>query len=118
MTTQIHAIQVHSYGNSDQLTFEQLPQPEPKEGEVLVRVHAAGVNPMDWKIRSGVSQNVRPPSFPYVPGVDFAGVIESVGTDVTAFHVGQEVFGCAWGTYTQYALAPVNYTALKGVCLW
>ena len=113
MTTFIQAIQVHHSGNSDQLTFEQIPQPEPKEGEVLVRVHAAGVNPMDWKVRSGVSQNVRPQSFPYVPGVDFAGVIESVGADVTAFHVGQEVFGCAWGTYTQYALVPVNYTALK-----
>ena len=62
MARQIHAIQIYSYGNSDQLTFDQIPQPVPKEGEVLVRVHAAGVNPMDWKIRSGVSQTLRPQS--------------------------------------------------------
>ena len=113
MTTQIDAIQVHNYGNPDQLKFGQITQPEPKEGEVLVRVHAAGVNPMDWKIRSGVAKNFMPQSFPFIPGADFAGVIESVGPDVTAFQVGQEVFGSAQGTYAQYTLAPVNYTTLK-----
>jgi NADPH:quinone reductase-like Zn-dependent oxidoreductase len=68
---------------------------------------------MDWKIRSGVSQNFRPQSFPYVPGADFAGVIERVGADVTVFDVGQEVFGCVQGTYTQYTLAPVRYITAK-----
>lgn len=113
MARQIHAIQVHQYGHSDQLKFEQIPQLEPKEDEVLIRVHAAGVNPMDWKIRSGVSQNFGAQSFPYILGVDFAGVIESIGADVTTFHIGQEVLGSTWGTYAQYALAPVNYVALK-----
>ncbi len=113
MATSMHAIQVHSYGDPDQLKSEQITKPEPKDGEVLVRVHAAGVNPMDWKIRSGAVKNFMPQSFPYIPGADFAGVIESVGTGVTAFQVGQEVFGTAQGTYAQYALAPTNYTALK-----
>ncbi len=113
MTTQINAIQVHNYGNPDQLKSEQVAQPEPKEGEVLVHVHAAGVNPMDWKIRSGAVKNFMPQSFPFIPGADFAGVIESVGADVTAFQVGQEVFGSTQGTYAQYTLAPVNRIALK-----
>lgn len=114
MATQIRAIQVHSYGDADQLKFEQTTQPEPKAGEVLVRVHAAGVNPVDWKIRSGAMKNFMQQSFPYVPGADFAGVIERVGAGVTEFQVGQEVFGRgSQGTYTQYAIAPVNSTTLK-----
>ncbi len=114
MPTQINAIQVHNYGNADQLKFEQIAQPEPKEGEVLVRVHAAGVNPMDWKIRSGALKDFMPKSLPYIPGDAFAGTIEKVGAGVTTFQVGQEVFGRgSQGTYTQYAIAPANTTALK-----
>ncbi len=115
MATYIQAIQVYSFGNADQLKFEQIAKPEPKEGEVLARVHAAGVNPADWMIRSGgVPQHLRPQSFPYIPGSDFAGVIEGVGDNVTAFHVGQEVFGSIFqGTYTQYVVVPINSIALK-----
>jgi NADPH:quinone reductase-like Zn-dependent oxidoreductase len=113
MATQIQAIQVYDYGDANQLKLEQIAQPEPKEGEVLVRVRAAGVNPVDWKIRSGAMKNFMQLPFPYVPGADFAGVIEKVGTGVTAFQVGQEVFGRAQGTYTQYAVVPVNDIALK-----
>ena len=114
MATQIQAIQVHDYGDADQLKLETIAQPEPKEGEVLVRVHAAGVNPMDWKIRSGAAKSFMQPSFPYVPGHAFAGTIEKVGPGVTAFQVEQEVFGLSsQGTYTQYTTAPVNVIALK-----
>ncbi len=114
MTTQIQAIQVHNYGNADQLQLEQIAQPEPKEGEVLVRVHAAGVNPVDWKIRSGAMKDFMKLSFPYIPGADFAGVIEKVGAGVSAFQAGQEVFGrSSQGTYTQFAIASANTTALK-----
>lgn len=114
MTTPIQAIQVHDYGEPEQLKFEQATQPEPKAGEVLVRVHAAGVNPMDWKIRSGVMKAFWPQKFPYIPGADLAGVIERVGADVTAFQVGQEVFGSSsQGSYTQYAIAPISTIALK-----
>ena len=113
-TKTIHAIQIHGYGDADQLKLEQIPQPEPQEGEVLVRVYAAGVNPVDWKLRAGWMKNFRPSTFPYVPGADLAGVVEKVGRGVTAFQPGQEVFGrSSQGSYTEYGIAPANTLALK-----
>lgn len=115
MTTHtITAIQVHDYGDADQLRLEQIPQPEPREGEVLVRLHAAGVNPVDWKIRTGWMKNFRPMTFPYIPGADLAGVVAQVGSGVTRWQLGQEVFGRgSQGTYAEYALAPAAALALK-----
>jgi len=118
MATQktINAIQVHAYGDADQLKHEQIAQPQPQEGEVLVRVHAAGVNPVDWKIRSGAMKAFMQATFPYVPGVDLAGVVEQVGPGVTTFQVGQEVFGQSArgrGSYTEYSVASANSLALK-----
>jgi len=115
MSTQtIRAIQVHDYGNADQLKLEQIPRPEPQEGEALVRVYAAGVNPVDWKIRAGGLKAFRPATFPYVPGADLAGVVEKVGRGVSAFQPGQEVFGrSSQGTYAEYSIVPANALALK-----
>jgi NADPH:quinone reductase-like Zn-dependent oxidoreductase len=115
MSTQIiKAIQVHDYGNADQLKLEQIPQPQPQEGEVLVRVYAAGVNPVDWKLRSGLMKAFRPSTFPYVPGADLAGIVEKVGPGVTVFQPGQAVFGrSSNGSYAEYAIAPANALALK-----
>ena len=115
MSTQtMKAIQVHDYGNVDQLKLEQIPQPAVQEGEVLVRVYAAGVNPVDWKIRAGRLKDFRPATFPYVPGADLAGVVEKVGSGVTAFQPGQEVFGrSSQGSYAEYSIAPANALALK-----
>ena len=113
-TRTINAIQVHDYGDTDQLKLEQIPQPEPQEGEVLVRVYAAGVNPMDWKFRSGLIKAFMPSTFPYVPGADLAGIVEKVGPGVTVFQPGQEVFGrSSNGSYAQYSIAPANALALK-----
>src|SRR5215469_14261728 len=113
-TRTINAIQVHDYGDTDQLKLEQIPQPQPQEGEVLVRVYAAGVNPVDWKIRSGMLKAFRPSTFPYVPGADLAGTVEQVGPGVTTFQPGQAVFGRgSKGTYAESALAPANVLALK-----
>ncbi len=119
MTTQTNnAIQVHNYGDADQLKLEQISVPEPKEGEVLVRVHAAGVNPVDWKIRTGMLKDFMPATFPYVPGSDVAGVVAKVGPGVTAFQTGQEVFGrSSKGSYAEYAIAPVSTLALKPASL-
>ena len=109
-----NAIQVHAYGDADQLKHQQIAQSEPQEGEVLVRVHAAGVNPIDWKIRSGMLKAFMPATFPYVPGLDIAGVVEQVGSGVTAFKVGQEVFGQSpRGSYTEYGITTANSLALK-----
>ncbi len=110
----INAIQVYDYGDPDQLKLAQIERPEPQEGEVLVRVHAAGVNPVDWKIRSGIYRNLMPATFPYTPGADLAGVVERVGSGVTTFQPGQEVFGrSSQGSYTEYALAQASSLALK-----
>jgi NADPH:quinone reductase-like Zn-dependent oxidoreductase len=110
----INAIQVHDYGEPDQLKLVQIECPEPKEGEVLVRVYAAGVNPVDWKIRSGMYRNYMPTDLPYVPGADLAGIVETVGSGVVDFQPGQEVYGrSAHGSYTEYAIASANSLALK-----
>lgn len=108
------AIQVHAYGGADRLTLDQIPRPEPGDGEALVRVRAAGVNPIDWKLREGAMKDFMPMSFPYVPGVELAGVVERVGPGVTAVRPGQEVFGrAARGSYAAYALAPARDLAPK-----
>src|SRR6185295_4493508 len=76
--------------------------------EVLVRVHAAGVNPVDWKIREGRLGKILLPS---VLGIDFSGVVEVLGPEVTDFHPGSAVFGSVAdesGSYAEYALAPVT----------
>ena len=106
------AIQVHAYGGADQLTLDQIPRPAPQDGEVLVRVRAAGVNPVDWKIREGWMKDVMPLSLPYVPGIDLAGVVERVGPGVTTVRPGQEVFGRGvHGSYAAYALAAAEAVA-------
>jgi NADPH:quinone reductase-like Zn-dependent oxidoreductase len=115
MSTQTtRAIQVHDYGDIDQLKLEQIARPEPQEDEVLVRVHAAGVNPIDWKIRAGLMKAFMPMQFPYIPGTELAGIVEKVGSDVTTFQPGQAVFGrSSRGSYAEYSLAPASTLALK-----
>jgi NADPH:quinone reductase-like Zn-dependent oxidoreductase len=114
----MHAIQIHDYGDAGQLRLEEISQPEPQVGEVLVRVHAAGVNGLDWKIRAGFMKSFMPSTFPYVPGIELAGVVERVGPGVTAFRAGQEVFGqSSRGAYAEYCIAPVQSLALKPATL-
>jgi NADPH:quinone reductase-like Zn-dependent oxidoreductase len=126
MTT-MRAIQVHTYGDATQLHLEQISQPVPGEGQVLVRVHAAGVNGMDWQIRSGFLKDVMPSgflkdvmpvTFPYVPGIELAGVVERVGPAVTALQPGQAVFGLTRaGAYAQYCLVSAQTLAPKPTSL-
>lgn len=115
MSTQnIQAIRVHQYGGPEELKLEQIARPVPQEGEVLVRVYAAGVNPIDWKIRSGALKNMFPVPLPHIPGRDIAGIVEEVGPGVTAFQTGQAVFGqSAQGGYSEYTTASVKTLALK-----
>ena len=87
------AVRAHGYGDAGMLSFEDAPLPSPGEGEVLVRVHAASVNPADWKLRA------------IIPGRDVSGVVEAVGPGVTQFAQGDAVFGNADGAYAQYAVA-------------
>ena len=75
----MQAIQVHQYGGPEELTLEQVPCPDPQAGEVLIRVHAAGVLPADWKLRQGLLHGFSKISFPYIPGSAIAGVVKQVG---------------------------------------
>jgi NADPH:quinone reductase-like Zn-dependent oxidoreductase len=114
----IPAIRVYQYGGADQLRLESIPRPVPQDGEVLVRVQAIGVNPVDWKIRQGLFHAFSPSQFPYIPGADLAGIVEGVGPNVTTFQAGQAVFGqTRKGSYTEYAVAPVSTLALKPASL-
>ena len=99
------AIQVQKYGHADQMALRQVQRPKPSKGQVLVKIHDAGLNPVDWKIREGYLKDLRPTAFPYTMGQDFAGEVISIGKDVTGFKKGDRVFGFAEGTYAEYALA-------------
>jgi NADPH:quinone reductase-like Zn-dependent oxidoreductase len=99
----MRAIRYHEHGSADVLKLEEIPLPEPAEGEVLVRVRAAGVNPVDWKQRSGMN-----PNLPATPGIDLSGLVEKIGPGVTGIELGQEVWGTGQGSYAEFAIAPAN----------
>ncbi|MDB5074639.1 MAG: NADP-dependent oxidoreductase [Chloroflexi bacterium] len=108
----MQAIRFHEYGGPEKLVLDTLERPAPKEGEVLLKVHAAGVNPVDWKFRAGYLQQWMPIQLPYVPGNDVAGTVEEVGPGVTEFRKGQAVYGLAQGgTYAQYVVVPASQLA-------
>ncbi|MEH2248369.1 NADP-dependent oxidoreductase [Nostoc sp.] len=114
MSNMIQAIRIHNYGESDVLTLEAIAQPEPQPNEVLIRVQAAGINPIDWKIRAGYMKEIFPMPLPFTPGMDVAGIVEAIGADVKAFQVGQAVYGeLRMGAYAQFATAPQDAIALK-----
>ncbi len=114
----IQAIRVYQYGGPEQLKLEQIPCPEPQPGEVLVRVHAAAVLPVEWKIRQGAFHAFQPAAFPYIPGSAFAGIVDEVGPGVTTFRSGQAVFGrSSQGTYAEYTTASAEAIALKPASL-
>src|SRR6266850_1585334 len=105
-TATMKAVRIHSFGGPEVLRLEDVPTPEPKPDELLVRVFAAGVNPADWKFREGLLGKI---PLPTIMGSDFSGEVEAVGHDVTDFHVGQPVFGVVGdesGSYAQFVVAP------------
>ncbi|HTL59167.1 MAG TPA: NADP-dependent oxidoreductase [Candidatus Limnocylindrales bacterium] len=112
-TATIKAVRIHSFGGPEVLRLEEVPRPEPNADELLVQVHAAGVNPVDWKIREGHLGKIPLPS---IMGSDFTGVVEALGPGVTEFRVGEPVFGTASdesGSYAEFALAPVTHVTEK-----
>jgi NADPH:quinone reductase-like Zn-dependent oxidoreductase len=109
----MQAVRFHEYGPASGLRLERVERPEPGEGEVLVRVRAAGVNPIDWKYRAGYLREFAPLELPHVPGIDVAGSVEAAGTNVTEFAAGDDVLGRGSGTYAEFALAPVASLAPK-----
>lgn len=119
----MRAIRVHEHGGPEVLRYDEVPTPEPRPGEVLVRVHAVGVNPPDWYLRDGLTNlppETRPKfSLPVVPGTDVSGVVEAVAADVDGLDVGDEVFGLLrfpsfdGSAYAEYVTAPVSDLARK-----
>lgn len=107
------AARIYSYGHSDQIRLEDVPRPPVGPGEVLVRVRAAGVNPIDWKIREGYLRDSLAVSFPFTLGQDFSGEIEECGPDVVGFRRGDGVFGFASGAYAQYVSVRLGNLAQK-----
>jgi NADPH:quinone reductase-like Zn-dependent oxidoreductase len=108
---------IYSYGGPGVLTYEDAPRPYPVDHEVLVRVHAAGINPVDWKIREGHLQGMLHHTLPLVLGWDVSGVVESIGSGVTRFKVGDEVFSrpdiSRDGAYAEFTLIHEAELALK-----
>jgi NADPH2:quinone reductase len=97
------AIRVHQFGGPEVLKLEDAPDPKPGSGQVLVRVRAVGINPVETYIRDG---KYGPRQFPFMPGTDAAGIVEAVGPNVTRFKPGDRVYtaGSVSGTYAELAL--------------
>jgi NADPH:quinone reductase-like Zn-dependent oxidoreductase len=95
------AIVVHQYGGPEVLKFEDYPDPVPGPGEVLVRVAATSVNPIDYKRRAGLTKDFYPLQFPGLIGVDIAGTVVKIGPGVEDFSVGDQVFAMADNTYAE-----------------
>jgi NADPH:quinone reductase-like Zn-dependent oxidoreductase len=109
------AVRIHEFGDPSVLRYEETPTPEPAEDQILIKVHVAGVNPVDGKIRSGKFPRFHP-TFPAILGRDFSGVIERVGSRVKDWKPGDEVFGMpdyTRGTYAEYAVATSGEIARK-----
>ncbi|MBW7970238.1 NADP-dependent oxidoreductase [Bradyrhizobium sp. BR 10289] len=120
------AVRMHAFGGPNVLIYENAPKPELKDGEVLVRVHAVGINPPDWYLREGY--RMLPPewqpkvAFPIIPGTDISGTVEAVGDQVQGFAAGDEVYamvrfpeGLAGqsSAYAEYVSVPAAQLALK-----
>lgn len=105
------AIRIHEYGDAGTLRLEEVQNPSISEDQILVRVHDAGVNPVDWKIRQGDMKQVIAASFPLTIGQDVAGEVAKRGTAVKRFAIGDRVFGFAQGAYAEYAAAPESTVA-------
>lgn len=123
-TQTMKAVRLHQFGGPEVLRYEEAPTPELQAGEVLVRVHAVGINPPDWYLRDGYK--TLPPDWrpavplPVIPGSDVSGVVEAVAPDVQSFSVGDEVYSMvrfpSFGesaAYAEYVAVPASDLALK-----
>ncbi len=115
----MHAVRIHAYGGPDALVYEAVPRPDPGPGELRVRVRAAGVNPVDWKVRAGYLAAYLPHRFPLTLGWDLSGVVDAVGpavehgaagapTGAAPFAVGDAIVARSEitrdGAYAEYAI--------------
>lgn len=109
----MHAIRIHQFGDTDNLKLEEVPQPQPQPGEVLIRTEACGVNPIDWKTCSGGGAAPFIGDLPFIPGWEFAGIVEAVANDAAGLQPGDPVYGMIRfpdpaGCYAEYLVAPAD----------
>ena len=111
------AVRIHSYGGPEVLKYEDAPRPELGTTDLLIRVYAAGINPIDWKIRAGHFKDSRPYSFPLILGWDVSGVVEAAGAGVGTFKKGHEVYSrpdiARNGAYAEYIAVKETEVAFK-----
>ena len=86
------AVRIHAYGNADMLIYEETPIPEFWENDVLIKVVAASVNPVDFKVREGHLKEMITPQMPLTLGCDVAGIVSAIGAQITRFKVGDAVY--------------------------
>lgn len=104
------AILIKEYGDESVLNYTDVDRPEPKADEILVKIYAAGVNPIDWKIRDGI-YGIK---LPFIPGADFAGTVEEAGADVEKFKKDDAVYGkILLGCYAEYVVVKENELGRK-----
>jgi NADPH:quinone reductase-like Zn-dependent oxidoreductase len=115
------AVRIHTQGGPETLVYEDAPRPTPLTNEVLIRVRAASVNPVDWKIRDGYGKEIFNHQMPLILGWDVAGTIEAVGPEVDKFKLGEPVYGYTSllrdGAYAEFAIAKQEEIALKPASL-
>ena len=111
------AIRIHEFGGPDVLRTDNIAVPAPADDEVLVKVYATSINPIDWKIRKGASQAKFPVTLPFTLGWDVSGVVEQKGDNVTGFEVGAEVYSrpspARNGAYAEYIVIKASEVARK-----
>jgi NADPH:quinone reductase-like Zn-dependent oxidoreductase len=111
------AVRIHEYGGPEVLKYEDAPRPQPAAGEVLIRVHAAGVNPVDRGVRSGFLKERIKYALPMIPGWDVSGVVEAVGPGVARLKAGDAVYSrpdiARDGSYAEYIVVKESEVALK-----
>ncbi|MGC1870892.1 MAG: NADP-dependent oxidoreductase [Acidobacteriaceae bacterium] len=99
------AVQLHAYGGVDQLFYEDVPDPKPGPGELLVKVAATSVNPIDWKLRRGDRKDAMPLKLPAILGRDVAGTVASLGSGTQGFQAGDRVMGLVNRAYAEFLVA-------------
>jgi NADPH:quinone reductase-like Zn-dependent oxidoreductase len=105
------AVVLHEYGPPRNLKYEDVADPKPGPGEVLVRVQAVSLNPIDWKMRSGAAKERFPVEFPAILGRDVAGIVRELGEGVEGFKEGDSVFALAWHTYAELCVVKASELA-------
>ncbi|GAA4214706.1 NADP-dependent oxidoreductase [Pedobacter jeongneungensis] len=111
------AVRIHEFGGPEVLSIDEIPVPQPTPDEVLIKVHATSVNPVDWKIREGQRKEKFPAKLPLTLGWDVSGTIEDLGEKVSAFRKGDEVYGrpdpTKNGAYAEYIVVKANIISIK-----